>query len=113
MVVAQSSDLGVDIGSGVISAVGQADDVMLLSSDIHSLMLLVKLTEEYCLKYRVQLELTKTKLLGYSTKSKDLLVKLSVSSNLITINNTAVQFTTEAINSTAILSYSQGWQHLS
>ena len=96
LVVAQSSDLGVDIGSGVISAVGQADDVMLLSNDIHSLMLLVKLTEEYCLKYRVQLEPKKTKLLGYSTRSKDLLVKLAVSSNSITINNTAVQFTTEA-----------------
>ena len=36
-----------DIGSAVISGVGQSDDVMLLSNDIYSLKLLVKLTEEY------------------------------------------------------------------
>ena len=96
LTTAQSSELGVNIGSGVISAVGQADDVMLLSNDIYSLKLLVKLTEEYCLKYRVKLEPQKTKLLGYCSEKNKLMVKLAASSKLITINNTAVEFTHEA-----------------
>ena len=96
LTIAQGSELGVDIGSGVISAVGQADDVMLLSNSIYSLKLLVKLTEEYCLKYRVKLEPKKTKLLGYCNKKTELLVKLAASSKLITINESAVEFTHEA-----------------
>ena len=59
---AQDSKLGVNIGSGVISAIGQADDVLLVSESLHSLQLLVYLTEQYCLKYRVLLEPSKTKL---------------------------------------------------
>ena len=47
---AQDSGLGADIGSDVISGVGQADDVMLMSNDIYSLKLLVKMTEECCNK---------------------------------------------------------------
>ena len=54
--VTQRSELGTNIGSGTISAVGQADDVLLLADDIFSLKLLVILTEEYYHKYRVKLE---------------------------------------------------------
>ena len=54
--VTQSSELGTNIGSGTISAVGQADNVLLLADDIFSLKLLVILTEEYYHKYRVKLE---------------------------------------------------------
>jgi hypothetical protein len=97
LTTAQSTNLGADIGSGVISAVGQADDVILLSNDINDLQLLVKLTEQYCQQYRVKLEPKKTKLLGYShNKNTDLLVKHAVSTSLITINNTPVKFTNEA-----------------
>ena len=59
LVTAQESELGVDVGSGIISAVGQADDVVLMSNDIYKLQLLIKLNEEYCQNYRV-----KTKLLA-------------------------------------------------
>ena len=96
LVTAQASTLGIDIGSSVISAVGQADDVMLLSNDLYSLQLLVKLTEEYCKKYRVKLEAKKTKLLVYSNKSSELLAKLSTCSTEIFVNNAPVKFTTEA-----------------
>ena len=59
---AQSSRLAVDIGSGVISAVGQADDVILAAPSPYHLQLLVNLTEQYCTKFRVKLESSKTKL---------------------------------------------------
>ena len=85
LTTAQCSGLGVDIGSGIVSAVGQADDVILMSNDIYDLHLLVKMTEQYCRKYRVQLEPKKTKLLAYSNdRNTDLLVKHAVSTSLIT-----------------------------
>ena len=96
LVTAQGSDLGANIGSAVISAVGQADDVILMSNDIYSLHLLVKLTEEYCQKFRVKLEPKKTKLLGYCTKKSELQVKLAAKSNPIAINDIPVQFTNQA-----------------
>ena len=96
LTTAQSSELGAYIGSSVISAIGQADDVILISNDIHSLQLLVNLTEEYCQKYRVQLEPRKTKLLGYSSKKNEYLIKLAAMSNPITMNHVAIEFTTEA-----------------
>ena len=92
---AQSTNLGADIGSDVISAVGQADDVMLMSNDLNDLHLLVRLTEQYCQKYRVKLEPKKTKLLGYATKSNDILLQHAVSTNQITISSTPVKFTNE------------------
>ena len=48
LVTAQASSLGVDIGSSVVSAVGQADDVLLCGNSIDSLRLLATLTEKYC-----------------------------------------------------------------
>ena len=57
---AQESELGVDIGSSVVSAIGQADDVMLAALSLHNLQLLVILTEQYCAKFRVKLEPIKT-----------------------------------------------------
>ena len=92
LVTAHSSSLGVDIDSAVISAVGQADDVILMANDISNLHLLVKLTENYCEKYRVKLEPKKTKLLAYSSKKNELLVKLAVGTNPITINSVPVPF---------------------
>ena len=59
---------GVDIGSGIISGVGQADDVLLTLNDIFSLQNLVHLTSSYCHKYSVQLCVDKTKLLAISSK---------------------------------------------
>ena len=93
---AQSSDLGVDLGSIVISAVGQADDVMLCSNTIESLMLLVTLTESYCTKYRVKLVPSKTKLLGYSTPHKKHLLDHAKLINPVTIDGQPVLFTDEA-----------------
>ena len=94
--VAQSSELGVDIGSTVISAVGQADDVILVSNDIYALKLLLKLTENYCAKFRVKLEPGKTKLLVFSNKCHGLLTQHATYTNQLTINNIPIKFTSEA-----------------
>ena len=93
---AQDSGLGVDLGSCTVSAVGQADDVILVANDIDSLSLLVRLTEHYCAKYRVTLVPSKTKLLAYHTDSQELLVKHAQVVNPIKIAGKPVPFTTEA-----------------
>ena len=92
---AQESSLGVDIGSGVIAAVGQADDVILLAPSPYRLQLLVMLTEEYCQKYRVKLEPGKTKLLAYCPPKLSYKVDLAMNSQQITINKTKIQRVSE------------------
>ena len=92
---AQDSMLGVDIGSQVISAIGQADDVILISSSIHSLQMLVSLTEQYCSKFRVKLEPSKTKLLAYCQDKQSFVVDHALNSQQIMINNKPVKLATE------------------
>ena len=60
---AQNSALGVNIGSSTVSAIGQADDVLLAADNLDSLRYLAGLTERYCANYRVKLVPSKTKLL--------------------------------------------------
>ena len=93
---AQESKLGVDIGSDVISAIGQADDVMLAATSLYHLQLLVKLTEQYCAKFRVKLEPSKTKLLAYCCPGQSFLVDHAMNSQQITINHTPVKLVSEA-----------------
>ena len=92
---AQSSNLGVNLDSVVISAIGQADDVILCSNDIDCLRLLVTLTENYCQKYRVKLVPSKTKLLAYCTQKMQHHVDLAKLINPVTINDQPVKFTSE------------------
>ena len=63
---AQASSLGVDIGSSIVSAIGQADDVILAANNLDNLRLLARLTEVYCANFRVKLVSSKTKLLPIS-----------------------------------------------
>ena len=78
--LAQSSSLGVTLGNNLtgndptsksltISAVGQADDTVLISNSIHNLFYLLELTKHFCNKYLVELCADKTKLLVFSTKA--------------------------------------------
>ena len=64
----QKSNLGVNIGSSIISSIGQADDTILISDDIFKLNVLVSLITDYCHKYKVELVPSKTKLLCVSSK---------------------------------------------
>ena len=84
-----------DIDSCVVSAVGQADDVMLVANDLYDLQLLVKLTENYCTKYRVKLEPTKTKLIAYWSKHQEVAVKHAEKIHNITIRGTKVKLSQE------------------
>ena len=92
----QASSLGVDIGSSVVSAIGQADDVILAASSLDSLSLLSRLTEQYCGNYRVKLVATKTKLLPMFLPRHSHLVEYAKLVNTIKVNDTPVKFVTEA-----------------
>ena len=92
---AQGSKLGVNIGSGVVSAIGQADDVILAAPSLYNLQLLVKLTELYCDKYRVKLEPSKTKLVAYYPPNQRFLVEHALNSHKITVNKCQIKQVTE------------------
>ena len=93
---AQSSGLGVNIGSSTVSAIGLADDVCLASDDIDNLRLLATLTETYCANYRVKLVPSKTKLLPVSTPRHQYLVNYAELVNPVTIGGVPVGFVPEA-----------------
>ena len=74
--VAQDSQLGVELGGSsplVVSAIGQADDVVLVSNDIFALQSLLQLAMNYCKMHHVTLRADKTKLQVFSNNSTDLL----------------------------------------
>ena len=85
LIDAQKSGLGVNIGSGIIGAVGLADDVVHASTDIHSLQYLVRLTEEYCHRYKVDLVPSKTKLLPIYKKQHQWMIDYAQTINPIKI----------------------------
>ena len=85
---AQSSSLGVDIGSSTVSAVGQADDVLLAAYTVACLRLLARLTESYCSSFRVKLVGSKTKLLPLYLPKHEYLVEYAKLTNPVTIENT-------------------------
>ena len=93
---AQSSSLGVNIGSSVVSSVGCADDVILATNDIFSLRLLATLTEIYCKQYRVKLVPSKTKLLPVFAPRHRLQVYYARVTNQVTIAGVPVKFVDEA-----------------
>ena len=54
--LAQSSKLGVPLpGNLTVSGIGQADDTLLVSNNIHALQNLLQLTLHFCSKYKVDL----------------------------------------------------------
>ena len=60
--LAQSSALGVKLARNLVSAIGQADDTLLVFNNLHSLQNLLQRSLFYCSKYNVELCPTKTKL---------------------------------------------------
>ena len=72
---AQMSDLGVTLGGDItVAAIGQADDTVLVSNDVHSIQYLLNLTLDFCCKYHVQLCIEKTKLQVTTSKKLETIV---------------------------------------
>ena len=94
--LAQDSELGVPLGPVTISGIGQADDVALLSNDLHSLQGLLDLSLYYCEKYHVSLSPGKTKLQVYSAKNSELEASIAQSTSILNISGEPVKFVDEA-----------------
>ena len=94
--VAQQSKLGVDMGSIVVSCIGQADDTALLSNSIHTLHNLLLLTLEYCQKYSVTLVPEKTKLLAFTPSGCEILTDYAKIISPVNINGTFIPFSDSA-----------------
>ena len=91
--VCQKSSLGVKLGEHlVISAVGQADDTVVMSNHLERLKLLCYLTELYCRRFNVTLSPSKTKLLMLAPPHS----KAREFYSAISIENTQIDFTSEA-----------------
>ena len=98
LTLAQESSLGVPLleqssSSVVVSAIGQADDTVLLSNDIFSLFYLLELSSIFCTKYQVELCAEKTRLQRFLPRHWD---PLSVQPNPVEINGTKIPFTNTA-----------------
>ena len=63
--IAQLSQLGISLGSHIVSSIGQADDSALVANDVFDLQNLLLLTLEYCQRNNVTLVHEKTKLLAF------------------------------------------------
>lgn len=94
--VAQASHLGADIGSTVVSCIGQADDSCLIATSIHELQCLLLLTNEYCREYFVTLVPEKIKLLAYTPSGLEQEVEYSKLTSPINISGCPIPFTDTA-----------------
>ena len=91
--VAQESQLGISLGGQhTLSAVGQADDVALLSNDLHKLQHILNLVLQYCRKFNVKLSSTKTRLLAILPPRKNTFIPYSP----IKIDNVPIEFADQA-----------------
>jgi hypothetical protein len=95
-----------------VSAIGQADDVMLAANSVDSLRLLAKLTETYCADYRVKLVSSKTKLLPMYNQRHQYLVDYAKLTNCVTIDGAPVKFVDEAEHVGVIRSTSGNMPHI-
>ena len=89
---AQASLLGAPLGSQTISAIGQADDTVLISNCLHSLQNLLKLSLDFCTKHHIQLCIEKTKLVAFSNPSMATSVEYFKLTSPVNINRTTIPF---------------------
>ena len=96
--VAQSSQLGVELGGStplVVSAIGQADDVALVSNEIFALQALLQLSLQYCQHHHVTLRGDKTKLQVFSDFRSDMAAYYAKLVSPITMEGKQVKFAKE------------------
>ena len=94
--VAQKSELGVETGAEVVSAIGQADDTVLLSNNVYKLAGLVYLAEEYCRYYHVTLVPEKSKLLAFAAARSEPNIAYADLINPISIAGDKIPFVSSA-----------------
>ena len=94
--IAQLSQLGINLGSHVVSSIGQADDSALVANDVFSLQNLLQLTLEYCQRNNVTLVPEKTKLLAFCPIGQEQCVEYSKMRSPININDNYIPFTDSA-----------------
>ena len=93
--VPQDTDFGVNLSEGGdihIASIGQADDTVLLSNDLHNLQFLLHLTLNYCKKYHIELSATKTKLQVYIPSELSNVEEYIKNSLEIEIDTTPIKF---------------------
>ena len=91
--LAQSSRLGVKLARElVVSAIGQADDTLLVSNCLHSLQNLLQLSLIYCSKYSVELCPAKTKLQCINTTKMKTEVSYLKEFSTVNLNGTKLDF---------------------
>ena len=93
---AQMSSLGVDLVSNVVSAIGLADDTVLLSDSLSKLSGLLHLTVEYCKQYHVELVPEKTKLLSFFPNNQELQVYIQKLTNPLSLSGHEIGFSSSA-----------------
>ena len=95
----QETDFGTSIGDVHVAAIGQADDCVLVSSDLHKLKFLLHLTLQYCEKYQVLLSPGKTKLQLYMPPGRSLDKNYLRAATSLQIDGTAIELvdTTEHV----------------
>ena len=94
--LAQASKLGIEVGPVTISSIGQADDVALVSDDMHALQGLLDLSLYFCKKKHVSLSSGKTKLQVFSSRKLDNSSYYSQNAFQLKVDNDVVEFVDEA-----------------
>ena len=109
---AQKTPFGIEIGNNTISAIGQADDVVLVSSDINCLSHLLSLTLSYCSTYNVGLSHEKTKLQVFAPPSLHQDVNYFTLTSPISINSNFIEFVDSAEHVGVIRSVNGNQPHI-
>ena len=112
LTLAQDSELGIPLGPVTVSAIGQADDVVLISNDLHSLQSLLDLSLYYCSKYNVSLSHDKTKLQVFSSRSSELEASIAKSTSILNIDGEFLSFDEEAEHVGVVRSVNGNLPHL-
>ena len=93
---AQSSELGVDLGSSVVSSIGYMDDAALMGHTLPIVSGLLHLTTEFCKQYHVELVPEKTKLLAFVPPNHKMDLYLQHLCNPVTLGGHQVDFSSSA-----------------
>ena len=93
LTLAQSSKFGLRIGNLMVSSIGQADDTILLATDMTSLFFELELTKTFCNLNMIELSVEKTKLQLFNSTSRDTNIS---NFNPLKINGKPVPFSSKA-----------------